>query len=129
MKRHVGLVLTSVLLIFALAACGGDKKEQQDDGQTHDTVLDGTEDALDDAKDTLEDAGDALLDPSREPDRKEEHREEDTLRKEPEDSLDRDNTSDEGSGVSFGQMLQNARVHDTDGFLKDGENSVTPGAA
>ena len=31
-------------------------------------------------------------------------------------------------GVSYGQMLRNARVHDTDGFLKDGENAVSPDA-
>jgi hypothetical protein len=30
--------------------------------------------------------------------------------------------------ASYGQMLRNARVHDADGFLRDGENSVTPGA-
>lgn len=30
-------------------------------------------------------------------------------------------------GATYGQMLRNARVHDRDGFLKDGENAVTPG--
>lgn len=32
-------------------------------------------------------------------------------------------------GATYGQMLRNARVHDTDGYLLDGENAVTPGAA
>ena len=32
-------------------------------------------------------------------------------------------------GATYGQMLRNARVHDADGYLLDGENSVTPGAA
>ncbi|BAL01406.1 hypothetical protein OBV_42070 [Oscillibacter valericigenes Sjm18-20] len=32
-------------------------------------------------------------------------------------------------GATYGQMLRNARVHDSDGFLLDGENAVTPGAA
>lgn len=32
-------------------------------------------------------------------------------------------------GATYGQMLRNARVHDKDGFLLDGENAVTPGAA
>lgn len=32
-------------------------------------------------------------------------------------------------GTTYGQMLRNARVHDKDGFLLDGENAVTPGAA
>ncbi|MEA4992667.1 hypothetical protein SDC9_75508 [bioreactor metagenome] len=31
--------------------------------------------------------------------------------------------------TTYGQMLRNARVHDRDGFLLDGENAVTPGAA
>ncbi len=31
--------------------------------------------------------------------------------------------------ATYGQMLRNARVHDRDGFLLDGENAVTPGAA
>ncbi len=30
---------------------------------------------------------------------------------------------------TYGQMLRNARVHDRDGFLLDGENAVSPGAA
>ncbi|WP_312636156.1 hypothetical protein [Oscillibacter sp.] len=38
-----------------------------------------------------------------------------------------------GSGAirstTYEQMLRNARVHDRDGFLLDGENAVTPGAA
>ena len=29
--------------------------------------------------------------------------------------------------AGYGQMLRNARVHDADGFLRDGENAVTPG--
>lgn len=29
--------------------------------------------------------------------------------------------------ATYGQMLQNARVHDADGNLSDHENSVTPG--
>lgn len=32
-------------------------------------------------------------------------------------------------GVTYGQMLRNGRVHDRDGYLLDGENAVTPGAA
>lgn len=32
-------------------------------------------------------------------------------------------------GTTYGQMLRNARVHDADGDLTDGENAVTPGSA
>ena len=31
--------------------------------------------------------------------------------------------------ASYEQMVRNARVHDTDGILTDGENSLTPGVA
>ena len=30
-------------------------------------------------------------------------------------------------GATYGQMLRNGRVHDTNGILTDGENAVTPG--
>ena len=64
MKRQLGLLLACALLVLSLAACGGDKDTQQDDGrdQTHDTILDDAEDALDDTKDALEDAGDDIRD-------------------------------------------------------------------
>lgn len=32
-------------------------------------------------------------------------------------------------GASYNQMVRNARVHDADGILTDGENSLTPGVA
>ncbi len=31
--------------------------------------------------------------------------------------------------ASFEQMIENAKVHDTDGILTDGENATTPGIA
>ena len=31
--------------------------------------------------------------------------------------------------ASYEQMVRNAKVHDTDGILTDGENSLTPGVA
>ena len=33
--------------------------------------------------------------------------------------------TDDTFGTSFQQMLENARVHDSDGILTDGENSVS----
>ena len=32
-------------------------------------------------------------------------------------------------GATYGQMLRNGSVHDQDGYLRDGENAVTPGTA
>ena len=37
----------------------------------------------------------------------------------------RDHSTDDIFGSSFQQMLENARVHDSDGILTDGENSVS----
>ena len=135
MKRQFGLLLASVLLVFALAACGSDKDTQQDSGQSHDTILDDAEDALDDTKDAIEDAGDDIRDGVEDAgddirDKAEEHRDE----AEKDDAAgshdsEADSAGKNRSGSSLDQMVRNARVHDTDGFLKDGENAVTPGAA
>lgn len=134
MKRQFGLLLTSVLLVFALAACGGGADADQDSGQSHDTILDDAEHAIDDTKDAIEDAGDDIRDGAEDAgddlrDEAEKHR----------DEAEKDNAaashgSEAGdargrSGSTLDQMVRNARVHDTDGFLKDGENAVTPGAA
>ena len=139
MKRQLGLLLACALLALSLAACGGDKDTQQDDGrdQTHDTILDDAEDALDDTKDALEDAGDDIRDDTED---REEHRDEDTDKaKQDGGSEGRDEDKSPGAAADstgaakrrtgLDLMLHNARVHDSDGFLKDGENPVTPGAA
>ena len=139
MKRQLGLLLACALLVLSLAACGGDKDTQQDDGrdQTHDTILDDAEDALDDTKDALEDAGDDIRDDTED---REEHRDEDTDKaKQDGGSEGRDEDKSPGAAADstgaakrrtgLDLMLHNARVHDSDGFLKDGENPVTPGAA
>ena len=135
MKRQFGLLLACVLLVFALAACGSDTDTQRDSGQSHDTILDDAEDALDDTKDALEDAGDDIRDGVEDAgddirDKAEEHRDE----AEKDDAAgshdsEADSAGKSRSGSSLDQMVRNARVHDTDGFLKDGENAVTPGAA
>ena len=127
MKRQFSLLLTSVLLVFALTACGGDRDTHQDNGQnqTGDSIVDDAEDALDDAGDMLD--GDDKDNADR-------------YEKDPasDDTLTDNNDADRDSsavkqnthiGTTYGQMLRNARVHDTDGNLKDMENAVTPGAA
>ena len=107
MKRQFGLLLASVLLVFALTACGGDGKDASHDSGDQNTAGD----SLEDAGDAIQDAGDDILDAGEDP----------TV----EDAV----TKQSGRiGVSYGQMLRNARVHDTDGFLKDGENAVSPDA-
>ena len=140
MKRQFALLLTSVLLVFALTACGGDDKDASHDRGEQNTAGDSIQDAGDniaDAGEDILDAGKDVLDPD---DKKDDHSDQtdrDTADRDDHTALTDGTASTEGAatkqrgrvGVSYGQMLRNARVHDTDGFLKDGENAVSPGAA
>lgn len=138
MKNHLTLLLASVLLVFTLTACGGDKKNGAVDNDippvTDGNIIDnGNTDLPNDANgnDPADNGpaenNDALNNP---------------LDNTPNDTLDnRDDTligngtdttvkqTQRMGGVSYGQMLRNARVHDADGDLTDYENAVTPGAA
>ena len=140
MKRQFALLLTSVLLVFALTACGGDDKDASHDRGEQNPAGESIQDAGDniaDAGEDILDAGKDVLDPD---DKKDDHSDQtdrDTADRDDHTALTDGTTSTEGAatkqsgrvGVSYGQMLRNARVHDTDGFLKDGENAVSPGAA
>ena len=127
MRRQFALLLTSVLLAFALTACGGDKDTHQDSGQSQtgstleEDVRDEAHKAENDVKDGVEDAKDGVEDAKDDI--------EDALTG---DSRTRHQSSaikhDVQDGATFGQMLRNGRVHDTDGFLKDLENPVSSGA-
>ena len=136
MKRQFGLLLTSVLLVFALTACGGDDKDTSHDSGDQNTAGDSLEDAGDaiqDAGDDILDAGEDILDPNdkdhADSGRDPADRHEDDALTGGDPTVEDAVTKQSGrSGVSNGQMLRNARVHDTDGFLKDGENAVSPDA-
>ncbi len=126
MKRNLALLLTSVLLVFALTACGGDKK----DNGVNDAVPP-VNDNADNGANNGENGGVAGQDGA------------------PNDSgagdvipgddggmgdqpggLDENVTKQNGRvGVSYGQMLRNGRVHDTDGILTDGENAFMNGTS
>lgn len=127
MKRTLAL-LSAVLLAVSLTACGNDPKndsnnavlngtdgkENTSDGIMGDMVQ-GTEDAVQDVGNGVKDAVDGVE----------------------QGVSDMTNTAEnagkamkrsvEEGGVSYGEMLDNARVHDTDGDLTDHENAVTPG--
>lgn len=152
MKKSLALLLASAFLVFALTACGGDKKEDgvngsdtpttedsmdDPDSSVTDDILDGTGTANGD-RDTTDDG---LLDSGDQT-----PADNGTTAPVPGDDTATDNhtsnqdgttsgtDSDTGSnsariGSSYDQMLENARVHDTDGDLTDYENAVTPGAA
>lgn len=136
MKRQFGLLLASVLLVFALTACGGDDKDTSHDSGDQNTAGDSLEDAGDaiqDAGDDILDAGEDILDPNdkdhADSGRDPADRHEDDALTGGDPTVEDAVTKQSGRiGVSYGQMLRNARVRDTDGFLKDGENAVSPDA-
>jgi hypothetical protein len=138
MKRSLTLLLTLALLVFSLTACGGSNDQQDqnndavmggeitDNGTTADngttnndttanngttngsTTDNGTGDNL------MDDTGNAIQNGV----------------DDVEDTLTGDNNTTSRSttgGISYRQMLENARVHDTDGDLTDHENAMTPG--
>ena len=152
--KHLTLLLTAALLVFNLTACGCSAKDsgstttgQETTGTTEDSTSpntgtsngesgagtgstsgsnsggsqNGSSSASGEAGSNtggtansdgtgslLEDAGDALKDGANDV----------------KDALD---GSSKAGGVSFRQMVRNARVHDTDGDLTDGENSRSDG--
>ena len=136
MKRQFGLLLASVLLVFALTACGGDDKDTSHDSGDQNTAGDSLEDAGDaiqDAGDDILDAGEDILDPNdkdhADSGRDPADRHEDDALTGGDPTVEDAVTKQSGRiGVSYGQMLRNAPVHDTDGFLKDGEYAVSPDA-
>ena len=136
MKRQFGLLLASVLLVFALTACGGDDKDTSHDSGDQNTAGDSLEDAGDAIQDAgydILDAGEDILDPNdkdhADSGRDPADRHEDDALTGGDPTVEDAVTKQSGRiGVSYGQMLRNARVHDTDGFLKDGENAVSPDA-
>ena len=125
MKKSLALLLASAFLVFALTACGGDKKEDGVNGSDTPT----TEDSMDDpdssvTDDILDGTGTTNGDRDTATDNHTSNQD-GTM-----SGLDSDTGSNRARiGSSYDQMLENARVHDTDGDLTDYENAVTPGAA
>lgn len=132
MKRALALFGAALLAAFCLTACGQDQKN--DSNSTNDAVLNGTdekenthgdslmgdmvqgtEDLAEDAKDGVEDAAEGV------------EKGVDDVTDTAENAGKAMKRSVEEGGVSYGEMLDNARVHDTDGNLNDHENAVTPG--
>ena len=135
MKKFFSLLLT-LSLALSLTACGGDDKDTSHDSGDQNTAGDSLEDAGDaiqDAGDDILDAGEDILDPNdkdhADSGRDPADRHEDDALTGGDPTVEDAVTKQSGRiGVSYGQMLRNARVHDTDGFLKDGENAVSPDA-
>ena len=108
MKRQFTLLLASVLVVFALTACGGNDKDTNQDNNGQNTVGEDIQNAGEDKNDqNTTDRGDSALTGG------------DTT---VEDAVTKQNSR---PGVSYGQMLRNARVHDSDGLLTDHENAAS----
>ena len=120
MKRQFTLLLASVLVVFALTACGGNDKDTNQDNNGQNTVGEDIQNAGED----IMDAGEDILDPDNNNSNKDngtgDHKNDhDTT---VEDAVTKQNSR---PGVSYGQMLRNARVHDSDGLLTDHENAAS----
>ena len=142
MKKNLALLLTALLLVFSLTACGNDQKDNNTAGNGdaitgNDTAGNNTTGSADNGttnETTNGGAGDTLLDDTKEG----LNNVEDGVNNAIDDVLPGTGTTNrtagtatpQGSrsgGVTYGQMLKNARVHDKDGDLTDLENTVTPG--
>ena len=139
MKRQFTLLLASVLVVFALTACGGNDKDTNHDNNGQNTVGEDIQNAGED----MVDAGEDIMAPDNNNNNNKNNPNKDN-------GTGDQNTTDRGDsaltggdttvedavtkqnsrpGVSYGQMLRNARAHDSDGLLTDHENAVSDRAA
>ena len=105
MKSRASLFLTVLLLALSLTACGKEpaKNDRNDAGSGQNSAYD----AVSDPNRNNAPNNDAIIG------------RDDNPANDPAGDL---------PGASMDRMLRNGRVHDRDGDLLDGENSVTPGA-
>ena len=117
MKSRASLFLTVLLLALSLTACGKEpaKNDRNDAGSGQNSAYD----AVSDPKRDNTPNNDAII-----------GRDDNTVTAP--DTNPAPNPANEPAGdltgASMDRMLRNGRVHDRDGDLLDGENSVTPGA-
>lgn len=113
MSKRISLIFAALVLVCALSACGSRSSEPET--QPNGSVTEPDTPASDSTHGQTD--ADAL------PDREEPVIEApDTT---PGTSPNLTDDPAEQSGVSLDQMLKNARVHDTDGKLLDGENRAS----
>lgn len=146
-SKHLTLLLVSALMLFSLAACGCSAKDKGNAGtnntvtgsetvengsadtgkgnaaNSNGSVIDGsTNGNVNDTHNGTANNGNSLVDDAQ-----------NAVNEGIDDvqnALDGNNGTAKNSsagGVSFRKMLENGRVHDKDGDLTDGENSVSSG--
>ena len=142
MTRNLALLLTSVLLVFALTACGGDQKANGSN-----TANEPANNAATDNNGTTDNNGNnGVLDNNNTADQNTnngglvgdaERAGEDLVggvEGAVEDVLPGTNNTANGTAnrkntgsTTYNQMVRNGQVRDTDGYLRNYENAVTPG--
>ena len=148
MKQLLILLLSLTLCLGGLTACGGDKKTDPGTNSGSGSVIDPDGSLMDPEDDILENpsapnasqpnGGSAGSDPSGNGSGStpEGAMNNCTVGENPAASRDSDGARSGRTAAqretlfrpaSYRQMLRNAQVHDRDGNLRDGENSVTPG--
>ena len=148
MKQLLILLLSLTLCLGGLTACGGDKKTDPGTNSGSGSVIDPDGSLMDPEDDILENpsapnasqpnGGSAGSDPSGNGSGStpEGALKNGTVGENPAASQDSDGARSGRTAAqhetlfrpaSYRQMLRNAQVHDRDGNLRDGENSVTPG--
>ena len=146
MKQILILLLSLTLCLGGLTACGGDKKTDPGTNSGSGSVIDPDGSLMDPENNVTEgpsapnasqpNGGSAGSDPSGNGSGStpEGALNNGTVGENPADSSGARSGRTAAAGreaifrpASYGQMLRNAQVHDRDGKLWDGENSVTPG--
>ena len=139
MKRQFTRFRAPVLVVLAQPACGGNDKDTNHDNNGQNTVGEDIQNAGED----IMDAGEDILDPDNNNNNTNkdngtgDHKNDQNTTDRGDSALTGGDTTVEDAvtkqnsrpGVSYGQMLRNARVHDSDGLLTDHENAVSDRAA
>ena len=134
MKKFFSLLL-ALSLALSLTACGGNDKDTNQDNNGQNTVGEDIQNAGED----IMDAGEDVLDPdnnnnnSNKDNGTGDHKNDQNTTDRGDSALTGGDTTVEDAvtkqnshpGVSYGQMLRNARVHDSDGLLTDHENAAS----
>ena len=135
MKRWITAAAVSLAALLALTACGGNDKDTNQDNNGQNTVGEDIQNAGED----IMDAGEDVLDPdnnnnnSNKDNGTGDHKNDQNTTDRGDSALTGGDTTVEDAvtkqnshpGVSYGQMLRNARVHDSDGLLTDHENAAS----
>lgn len=106
--KQLFTLLLAALMVFSLTACGRNNKQPQEN-TANDSVV--NNDAQQNQNDHANNQENGVLDNNG-----------------TNHSTGSNGTTDNAagnSGVSYGQMLENGTVHDSDGLLNDGENAVS----